>query len=197
MSLTKAPTSSPNGLSTNVSTQPETVPFRENIYILSVSALVGILSGLAIVVFKSLIQLIRETCYGDSSGEVLMSAGGGSTLLLPVVGGLGVGVLIWIFGEFAPGLRGTIREVDAVSRSRLVDTTDENVDEVCPTTPAVRSTAQEVARATRKSVGAALTLGTGNRYEHHWTVKERLAHEHSPTLSVWGQKVQLLKLVWQ
>lgn len=135
-------------------TQP---PFRENLYILSVSGLVGILSGLAIVVFKTLIQLIREVCYTDAIAANF-------TVLLPMVGGIGVGLLVLFFGEFAPGLRGTIREVDTAAVEQRSRWNRATVDRTRGDTSSVRPVPQEVARAMRKSVGAALTLGTGNRY---------------------------------
>lgn len=107
-------------------------------YIFFASAVVGILSGFSIAVFKISIESLREVMYGSSFGEHFPVA------LIPALGGIGVSLLA-MFGEFSPGLRGTAQEIDAVS---LNTATDERFT--------------KASRFLRKPLAAVVTLGTGN-----------------------------------
>ncbi len=107
-------------------------------YIFFASAVVGILSGFAIAMFKLSIECLREVMYGTSLAEQLPVS------LIPAIGGIGVSLLA-LFGEFSPGLRGTAKEVDSISLNTV---TDERF--------------KKSSRFLRKPLAAIVTLGTGN-----------------------------------
>lgn len=111
-------------------------------FIFFASAVVGIMSGFAVSVFKLSIESLREVMYGTSFAEYCPVA------LIPALGGVGVAVLLALGGEFSPGLRGTAQDVDTTSLN-----------------PSVLSDEQRFANAirfVRKPLAAIVTLGTGN-----------------------------------
>lgn len=69
-------------------------------YTFFASAVVGVLSGFAVAMFKLCIESLREVMYGTSLGEHFPVA------LIPALGGVGVSLLA-MFGDFSPGLRDT------------------------------------------------------------------------------------------
>jgi H+/Cl- antiporter ClcA len=107
-------------------------------YILLASAFIGILSGFSVAMFQLSIEQIRNLMYGTSLGEHFPVA------LIPAVGGLGVAVLASM-GKFTPGLRGTAKEIDAMSINSSEDLRFEKGSALF-----------------RKPLAAVLTLGTGN-----------------------------------
>ena len=102
------------------------------------SAIIGIMSGFAVSIFKLSIESLREVMYGTSFAEHCPVA------LIPAIGGVGVALLMLV-GEFSPGLRGTAQEVDTISLNTESDERFTNG-----------------ARFLRKPLAAIFTLGTGN-----------------------------------
>lgn len=119
-------------------TLPSSAGQYDATYIFFASAVVGILSGFTVAMFKLSIEGLRATMYGTSLGETIPLA------LIPAVGGVGVSLLAY-FGEFSPGLRGNAMEVDAISLNTSTDDRFKNA-----------------ARFIRKPLAAIVTLGTGN-----------------------------------
>ena len=107
-------------------------------YIFFAAAIIGIMSGFAVSIFKLSIESLREVMYGTSFAEHCPVA------LIPAIGGVGVALLMLI-GEFSPGLRGTAQEVDTISLNTESDERFTNG-----------------ARFLRKPLAAIFTLGTGN-----------------------------------
>lgn len=128
-------------LSSSVSTRQKR--FRSSSYDLLQSAVVGIVSGLSVALFKLSIETVREICYQQ---EVLAGAEW-LRALIPALGGCAVGALLLLGGTgFPPGLRGTVKIVDQES--------------VAP----VRDWLTQIKSqwgAIRKSVAAVFTLGSG------------------------------------
>jgi H+/Cl- antiporter ClcA len=107
-------------------------------FVFLASALIGVLSGFAVSMFKLSIESLREVMYGTSFAEHCPVA------LIPALGGVGVALLMTL-GEFSPGLRGAAQEVDAISLNTVTDDRFTNA-----------------ARFLRKPLAAIVTLGTGN-----------------------------------
>ncbi|KAK1749056.1 CLC voltage-gated chloride channel [Skeletonema marinoi] len=150
----------------------------EKLYVLSTAALIGILTGTNIAVFKTAVELVREALYGDGvilpflnpalwnelKGEDILTI----TLrisetipiwLIPAFGGILVGLLLTI-GDMPPGLRDTVKEVDLDSMRATNATPPDELLACVNLTPA--SERNDLARFSRKAVAATLTLGTGN-----------------------------------
>lgn len=150
----------------------------EKLYILSTAALIGILTGTNIAVFKTAVELVREALYGDGiilpflnpalwnelKGEDILTI----TLrtsetipiwLIPSFGGVLVGLLLTI-GDMPPGLRDTVKEVDLDSMRATNATAPDELLACVDLPPA--SQRNDFGRFSRKAVAATLTLGTGN-----------------------------------
>jgi H+/Cl- antiporter ClcA len=113
--------------------------FRSEIYILSQAALIGVLSGWSVGIFKLSIEAVRRFSYGApilANAPLLMP-------LIPALGGLAV-ALLNVPGPFPPGLRGTVEIVDQQSVA--------SPDDVVRTKPLA---------FLRKTTAAVCTLGTG------------------------------------
>lgn len=110
----------------------------DSAYVVFASAIIGVLSGFAVAIFKLSIEAVREATYGSAFSEKFVW-----WLIPAAVGGLGVSLLA-MTGDFAPGLRGTANEVDALSL---------NVQEDLRFKDALRFL--------RKPLAAILTLGSG------------------------------------
>jgi hypothetical protein len=109
----------------------------DSAYVVFCSAIIGILSGFSVAIFKLLIETLREAVYGTSLNEQFY------WWLIPALGGVGVSLLT-AFGEFSPGLRGTANEIDALSLEVKKDLRFKNVF-----------------RFIRKPLAAIITLGSG------------------------------------
>jgi H+/Cl- antiporter ClcA len=109
-------------------------------YIFFASAVVGVLSGFSIAIFKLSIESLREAMYGSSSllPEYF------PVFLIPALGGIGVSI-VKQFGDFSPGLRGNAKEIDSISLNTTIDERFVNAF-----------------RFVRKPLAAIVTLGTGN-----------------------------------
>ncbi len=150
----------------------------EKLYILSTAALIGILTGTNIAVFKTAVELVRETLYGDGiilpflnpalwnelKGEEILTI----TLrisetipiwLIPAAGGILVGLLLKI-GEMPPGLRDTVKEVDLDSMRATNAQPPDELLACVDLAPAPQR--NDFARFSRKALAATVTLGTGN-----------------------------------
>jgi len=78
-------------------------------YNLFASAIIGALGGFAVASFKLSIEELREILYMSSFAKNL------PIFFVPLLGGIGVSTLAAVFGEFPPGLRGTVKEIDTDS----------------------------------------------------------------------------------
>ena len=111
------------------------------------AAAVGVLTGLWVALFKLAIEAVHAFCYNKevaahSSWEYLLA-------LAPVVGGLLVGLLLFLGGPFPVGLTSLIAEVDYESRrGHIQPLKDTLITDQC--------------HFIRKSLAAIVTLGTGN-----------------------------------
>jgi hypothetical protein len=108
------------------------------LYVQILAALVGIVSGLLVAAFKLSTENVRQFCYGEDFAAF-------PSFLIPALGGIIVSLLI-VTGDFAPGLRGVIKEVDNES----IDLTSNSEKDI------------GWLRSLRKAVAAIFTLGTGN-----------------------------------
>lgn len=100
-----------NALLTHVQPTPETV-------VLLLAVLVGVGAGVGVVLFRSLIHLMHRLMFGEVSS--FLSAWGHWTLaLIPLLGGLAIGLLRWWIKDFGPGLT-TLIEVVQGSREVLL-----------------------------------------------------------------------------
>jgi H+/Cl- antiporter ClcA len=109
----------------------------DSTYVLFASAVIGVLSGFAVAMFKLSIEALRESVYGNAFAENVV------WWLIPALGGLGVGLLAKT-GEFAPGLLGTANEIDDLSLNVKEDLRFKNAG-----------------RFLRKPLAAIITLGSG------------------------------------
>jgi H+/Cl- antiporter ClcA len=144
--------------------------FIPQLYIQTLAAIIGILSGVSVAVFKLSIDAIRQFCYGSTSTIVSSSMSSSGLIpfipifLIPVIGSIGV-ALLSLTGEFSPGLRGVVKEVDDDSLA-LGDSSNININgkvngNVNGDTSDKRGK-RDVLQPIRKSLAAILTLGTGN-----------------------------------
>ncbi|MBF2046340.1 MAG: chloride channel protein [Leptolyngbya sp. IPPAS B-1204] len=100
-----------NAFLTQVQPTPETL-------VLLLAVLVGVGAGVGVVLFRSLIHLIHGLMFGEVSS--FFSTWGHWTLaLIPLLGGLVIGLLRWWIKDFGPGLT-TLIEVVQGSRDVLL-----------------------------------------------------------------------------
>ena len=135
----------------------------EKTYILFTSVLIGLCTGTTIAIFKESVEFVRSALYGDGSSlpesfrpvlEMLpLSA-------IPVLGALAVGGLLRAGGDFPPGLRDTVKEVDLDS---IRETGAKPPEEMlaCTKLPPI-SERNDFVRFMKKALAATATLGTGN-----------------------------------
>ncbi len=162
----------------------------EKLYILSTAALIGILTGTNIAVFKTAVELVREALYGDGIilpflNPVLWNELRGEDILtitlrtseiipiwlIPAFGGVLVGLVLTI-GDMPPGLRDTVKEVDLDSMRATNATAPDELLACVDLPPA--SERNDFGRFSRKAVAATLTLGTGNSLGPEGVSIERL-----------------------
>ena len=113
--------------------------FTSESYALIKAALVGVLSGFSVGVFKLSIEAVRQFSYGFPISLTLLP-------LIPAFGGVAVCILR-LAGAFPPGLKGTVLEVD--NDSRL-------------TAQGLPKAKQESFGFLRKALASVFTLGTGS-----------------------------------
>jgi hypothetical protein len=150
----------------------------EKLYILSTAALIGILTGTNIAVFKTAVELVREGLYGDGiilpfvnpslwdeikGDDILIYTLRISEILpiwlIPAIGGILVGILL-AFGDMPPGLRDTVKEVDLDSLRATNATPPDELLSCVSIPPAPQR--NDLGRFSRKALAATVTLGTGN-----------------------------------
>lgn len=126
--------------------------FTPQLYVQTISAFVGIASGVCVSVFKLSIDAVRQFFYngGDIFGDELLPLI--PFFLIPIIGSIGV-ALISSTGEYSPGLRGVVQEVDNDS---LMKDSNSNND------VSNRELFDNFLKPIRKSLAAIVTLGTGN-----------------------------------
>lgn len=78
--------------------------------VLLLALLIGTGAGVGVVVFRYLIRLIHQLMLGDISG-VLSVWGHWTLALIPLLGGLLVGLMRWCIGGFGPGLSALMETV--------------------------------------------------------------------------------------
>ena len=87
----------------------------ENVYLLVLAAIVGILGGFGAVLFRWVIQSIGSLAYfGGATVEALAAAPWYAKVIPPAVGGLIVGPLVYFFAREARG-HGVPEVMSAVS----------------------------------------------------------------------------------
>lgn len=119
--------------------------FRYAFHDLTLAAVVGIVAGLMIALFKFSIEWVRQGFYAQPISEynpILIA-------VIPALGGLVVGLLT-LMGQFSPGLRGTVEQVDQ-------DAATLNQTQRMSITKIMRRQWDSL----RKTVAAVFTLGSG------------------------------------
>jgi len=127
--------------------------FQTQIYFQTLAALIGVFSGISVAEFKLSIEEVRQLTYGGELAKDLYFMGVIPYFLVPVIGGCLVSLLS-LSGDFSPGLRGAVNEVDEYSLSYDSARALGNED-IC-------STNLGTFRPLRKALAAIATLGTGN-----------------------------------
>ncbi len=132
--------------------------FLPQLYIQSIAGLIGILTGVSVSMFKLSIDSIRQFFYdGD-----LVSSGLFPMFLVPVIGGVAVSI-IGLTGDFNPGLRGVVKEVDEESLSaQFQNAFDDDPDDESNSINDDLGQLAYAGKSLRKSLAAIMTLGTGN-----------------------------------
>jgi len=127
--------------STDFNSDPNILKFRTTLYDLFQAAIVGIMVGISVGLFKLSIEALREIFYQQpilANHPFLLA-------LIPAFGGVSVGVLL-LLGSFPPGLRGTVKEVDQEAKGSVKD---------------LASLVRVQLSSIRKAIAAVFTLGTG------------------------------------
>ena len=130
------------------------------VYSLTQAGMVGSLTGFLVVLFKLAIEGVRGLCYEQ---DILTAHHHMLIPLIPALGGAIVGLLLCFGGPFAPGVRGTIEEVEQQQRQEAPRTHHSphcslaEEEERHPAWEHLRIQA----KVFRKSLGAIATLGTG------------------------------------
>lgn len=152
--------STPNGSFDDFTSVPET-PFKEKQYILALACSIGVLAGLNISAFKLTIEFVRDFCYGSGSISEHLPI-----LLIPLLGGIIVSALLFSVGGFAPGLLGTIDEIDQAS---MIACGVDPIEEVCDDddndddeNQGLKDVWKVLVSNAPKAIAATATLGTGN-----------------------------------
>lgn len=106
-----SPPKSLNSLLSQLQPTPETV-------VLLLAVLVGVGAGVGVVLFRALIHLVHGYMFGEVSSA--LSVWGHWTLgLIPLLGGMAIGLLRWWIKDFGPGLA-TLVEVVQGSREVML-----------------------------------------------------------------------------
>jgi H+/Cl- antiporter ClcA len=139
------PFSPPAGSSIQQLPPPEEIDFIPLAYLQLLAVLTGIGSGIAVAGFKLSIDGIRQFCYGEFASYI-------PGTLIPALGGVAVAILA-ASGDFSPGLRGAVKEVDGDSLTFTTIGMESASASESPLGPF---------RSIRKIIAAIFTLGTGN-----------------------------------
>jgi H+/Cl- antiporter ClcA len=128
-----------------------TVRLQYAAYDMVCAGIVGIVTGIVVAYFKLSIESVRVMTYSWNILEYLHNEIG--AILIPIAGGIGVGLLIWS-GPFSPGLRGKVSQVEQMS------TVKDDTVELRTNHPIINRIVQQVPLL-RKTTAAICTLGTG------------------------------------
>lgn len=124
---------------------PAELKFRYAAHDLSLAAVVGLVSGFLIALFKFSIEFVRRGFYA----QPIWQWNPALTAAIPALGGLFVGMLM-LLGKFSPGLRGTVEDVDQAAGT-LHETPKMGMKEIL----------KRQWGSLRKTVAAVFTLGSG------------------------------------
>ena len=132
------------------SSSSSTLRWQYAAYDLVCAGIVGIVTGIVVAYFKLSIESVRVMTYSWNILEYLHNEIG--AILIPIVGGICVGLLIWS-GPFSPGLRGKVSQVEGLS-----NVVHDNKDR---TNHPITSRIEQQVPLLRKTAAAISTLGTG------------------------------------
>ncbi|KAL7564579.1 hypothetical protein ACA910_017926 [Epithemia clementina (nom. ined.)] len=108
---------------------------------------VGAMTGLLVAVFKLSIEAVRLVCYGQDIWVYYPSF----LFVVPMLGGMIVGLISWFGGPYPPGLRGTLQEVEEENHGGVNESGHSSA----------MSSVKIQGNFARKSTAAVVTLGTG------------------------------------
>lgn len=132
---------------------------KEIIYTQSIAALIGALTGLAVAGFKLSIDEIRQFCYGGNLNVVFPDGIIYTPFYaVPFLGAVLVSMLS-LTGDFSPGLKGVVKEVDEDSLSYGAKMALKNSNQ---SDNNIVLNLDSSTRSFRKALAAIVTLGTGN-----------------------------------
>lgn len=118
---------------------------------------VGSITGFVVVIFKLAIEAVRSLCYEQ---DFLAANHHMLIPLIPALGGAIVGLLMLAGGPFAPGMKGTIEEVDQLHLAAARDTTA-SADTKKEWFDSIGDHFRIQGNVIRKSLAAVATLGSG------------------------------------
>jgi len=154
-------------LSTTLSSSSNII--RKETYTLMTAGLIGIFGGTSVAIFKLSIDAIRQFCYGGGLDFAATATADGTNgvvpyFAIPVLGAIGV-ALLNLSGEFSPGLKGVVSEVDEESLT-FGDFQDDGigtgVSDADANVYSYSYSSKGPLRSIRKALAATVTLGTGN-----------------------------------
>lgn len=142
--------------------------FVPQIYIQTIAAFIGIASGVSVSIFKLSIDAIRQFCYegfGPGAGSPFYFPSLPSfhipLFLIPIFGSIVVSLLS-LTGNFSPGLRGVVKEVDDDSLLSSSTMKIEKANGDGNENGSISRKRDLLLNPIRKSLAAVVTLGTGN-----------------------------------
>jgi H+/Cl- antiporter ClcA len=150
-STTNYENSDSNTTGITTSSTGSTVRLQYAAYDMVCAGIVGIVTGIVVAYFKLSIESVRVMTYSWNILEYLHNEIG--AILIPIAGGIGVGLLIWS-GPFSPGLRGKVSQVEQMS------TVKDDTVELRTNHPIINRIVRQVPLL-RKTTAAICTLGTG------------------------------------
>lgn len=147
---------------------------QKEFYTLTTAGMIGIFGGTSVAFFKLSVDAIRQFFYGGglTTNFFAATATGDNTngvvpfFAIPVLGAIGV-ALLNLSGEFSPGLKGVVSEVDENSLT-FGDFQDEGIGTGMSDLDAYTDaysysySPKGPLRSIRKALAATVTLGTGN-----------------------------------
>ena len=141
--------------------------FREKPFVLLNAAFIGLFTGGMISVFKLSVEELRRFILSLPLVENSIT-----WAVIPVLGGLAVGLLLQFGGKLPPGLKGTIDELDEDSilmatasqakQNTKVSYNGARGAEINDPPGSLGRFQYDITRDSRKALGAILTLGSGN-----------------------------------
>ena len=131
--------------------------FAPQASIQTIAALIGIVTGISVSMFKLLIDAVRHIFYDSTFVE----SGLVPIFLIPIFGSIGV-ALLSTTGEFSPGLRGIVKEVDEDSLALQFKNALIANNYILTDKDEILQQLNNALKNIRKSIAAIVTLGTGN-----------------------------------